>query len=706
MRLLSRATRLASAALALAAFAACGDETAPEPTTSQDIEIQNVFAAGGDGSARMVRANRADAGISITKIRLTVYETPGTRIVFQQVFDVDPSQTKWTLKFTAPVGSTVRLVAELISVTSGTEKVEYSGQAGPVTLNPCASTCTPIPIPTYPGPVDNLGATSVVISPDGASVVEGSTTNLTATVAPAGSYTVNWRSLNTAVATVSAAGVVTGVTAGTSQVIAAVGSKADTVTITVTALSTCTETPYTFGSSVNGTWTASDCLAASGSGRHYDMYAMTLTQQTAFTASVTGPAGRRISVRKSGTTDYVMLMASEAFMPSNSNPLQVGLILPAGTWVFEIATPDAATLGNYTLATTLGAPQGCSPIVYVWPTVTINGTIDNTDCTGPGGVGREDRYLLLPNAGTRLDLGVTTTAFAPLVVYRDDRQGPASPTLAYDIQTDVGSPARVAYTTTFAGFTEIVVGPTAPTATGNYTLSVGTASATNTCTAIASDISRRLAVWESTDCAAAGRIYDKYTFTATEQTAFQFTLSGGAATAKSAGVFRNGVEILDWGNSTTADLKAAWLLEPGSYEFRVGAESAAAGTSYSFVASDITQVGCTNNGTSGNVTLPAQTLGGTDCFLNLTGKYEDRLVLYVAAGKDIEVTMNGVDFAPTSVIRDPATPAGQVLDLDTRTTPGSVTSTFHTTVTGYYQVIFTSNAQNATGTYTGSIIIR
>jgi hypothetical protein len=171
-------------------------------------------------------------------------------------------------------------------------------------------------------------------------------------------------------------------------------------------------------------------------------------------------------------------------------------------------------------------------------------------------------------------------------------------------------------------------------------------------------------------------------------------------------VFRNGVEVLDWGNSTTADLKAAWLLEPGTYEFRVGAESAAAGKAYSFVASDITQVGCTNNGSSGNVTLPGQTLGGTDCFLSLTGKFEDRIVLFVPANKDIEVTMNGVDFAPTSVIRDPSTPAGTVIDLDTRTTPGSVTSTFHTTAAGYYQVIFTSNAQNATGTYTGSIIIR
>lgn len=703
---LLRIARRFAAALSLAALGACGESTAPVPTTPQDIDVANVFAGSTpDALLRTGRANFAETAIQITRIRLSAYAVSNGALLAQEVFTVDPAASKWTLKFKTPLGVQIRIVAELISMTSGAEKVEYSGQVGPMVVTPCSNPCTPIPIKTYPGPVENLGATSVVITPETPSVVEGSTVNLSASVAPAGAtYQVNWRTLNPAVATVSGAGVVTGVAGGTAKIEAAVGARADTVSVTVAALNTCVETAYTIGGTVNASWTSSDCLAASGSGRHYDMYAVTLAQQAAFTLQINGPAGRRLSVRRAGTQDYVMVMASEAFMPAATNPLQVGLVLPAGSYVFEVATPDAATLGAYSLASTAGAPDGCSTLVYVWPNVTVSGSINNsTDCTGPGGVGREDRYLVLPDAGVRLSMGVSTTAFAPLLVFRDDRQAAASPTVAYDIQTDVGSPARVGYTTTFGGFHEIVVGPSTAGPTGSYSLTVSTESASNTCVPIASDISRRLAVWESTDCAADGRLYDKYTFTATEQTAFKFALTGNT-TSKSAGVFRNGVEVLDWSNGTTADLNAAWLLEPGQYEFRVGVPAAGAGTPYSFVASDITDVGCTNNGTSGNVTLPGQSLGGTDCTFN--GKFEDRLALYVAAGKTIDVSMTGSNFAPTAVIRDPATAAGTVLVLRTRTDAGAVTASYTAPTTGYYQVIFTSNQQSATGSYSGSITIR
>jgi hypothetical protein len=699
-----RAARILSAALVVALLAACG-ETEPTPTAAQDIEVANVFATPApDAALRTGRASFANApAIQITKIRLTVYATSSGSVLFQQVFDVDPTAAKWTLKFTAPIGETIRIVAELISVTSGQEKVEYSGQAGPITVAPCPTTCTPIPIKTYPGPADNLGATSVTITPDGASVVEGSTTNLTATVAPSGTYQVNWSSLNTAVASVSSAGVVTAVSAGTAQIVAAVASRADTVTITVTPLNTCTETAYTIGSTANGSWTAGDCVAASGSGRHYDMYAVTLAQQTAFTVQLTGPAGRRINVRRAGTQDYVQVMASDAFMPPTSNPLQVGYVLPAGSYVMEVATPDAATLGAYSLATTTGLSSSCSVVNFVWPKVTINGSIGSTDCTSPDGVGREDRFIVLPNAGVRMAMSLAPTGFAPVLVFRDDRQGPASPTVAYDIQSEIGFPAKVAYTTTFAGFHEIVVSHANTGGTGNYSLTVDTESATNTCVPIATDLTRRLAVWEATDCAADGRIFDKYTFTVTEQTAFKVTLAG-TASSKSAGVYRNGVEVLDWINSGTADLNAAWLLEPGNYEFRAAAPAASAGTSYTIVAADITDIGCTNNGTSGNVTIPGQTLGGSDCTYN--SRYEDRLVLYVAAGKTIDVSMTASNFAPTAIIRDPATAPGTVLVLNTRADAGTITASYTATTTGYYQVIFSSNQQNATGSYSGSVMIR
>lgn len=695
-----RAARLLPAALAFVVFAACS-ETAPEQVATKDIEIENVFAASPGGSASFSRGAAA-AAVAISKVRLTVYSTSTGEVLFAETYTVDPNAASWTLPFSAPLGETIRIVAELISTTSGSDKVEYSGQSGPILMTPCTTACEPIPIETFPGPPENLGATSVVVSPDAPSVTEGSTVNLTATVAPTGNYQVIWRSLNEAVATVSAQGVVTGVSGGSAMIEAAVGSKADTVTVTVAALNTCVDIAYTIGATANGSWTTSDCLAASGSGRRIDNYVVTLTQQTSFTVQLSGPNGRRIVVRRAGTVDYVQLMAAAEFMPPATNPLVIGYVLPAGSYVLEVAPPDANTLGAYTLTTTVGLPTGCSSLNFIWPSVTVSGTISSTDCTGPGG-GREDRFLYLPDAGVRVAAAVTTTAFAPGVFFRDAQLGPTSPLLSYDRQVEIGEPAKLAYTTTFSGFHEVIVSPSNASGSGAYTLTFGTESATNTCSAIASDLASKLAVWEATDCAEGGRLYDKYSFTTDEQTAFSVTLAGNAAT-KSAGVYRNGVEVLDWQNSTTANLGAAWLLEPGTYEFRVGAPSSAAGTSYTLTAADITQVGCSNNGTSGNVTLSGQTLVAGDC--SIFNRYEDRLVLYVAAGKDIEVTMNATNFAPTAIIRDPLSAPGTTLKLETRTTAGTVTATHRTTVAGYYQVIFSSNQENATGNYSGSIIIR
>jgi hypothetical protein len=544
---------------------------------------------------------------------------------------------------------------------------------------------------------------SVTITPDAPTIVVGQTVTLTGVIAPgAAGGTVDWKSLDATIATVSSSGTVTGVAAGAARIVASVETKSDTVTVTVTAANTCTEVTYTIGSAASGAWTENDCVA-SGTGRRYDRYAFTLASQTSFTASVTGANGRRIQVRRAGTIDYVQLMAADAAMPPTANPLVVGYILPAGSYVIEVETPDATTLGSYTLSTSVGAAASCSVLTYVWPSVTITGSIAATDCASPVGSGREDRYIVLPDAGARLAMSVASTAFGAGVVFRDDRLGPASPTLAYDFQAETGNTAKVAYTTTFSGYHEIVVAPSAASGTGSYTLTLGTENVANTCSAITTDYGSRMAVWESTDCAADGRVYDKYTFTTDEQTAFRLSLKSAAAT-KSAGVFLNGVEVLDWGGSGTGDLNAAWLLAPGTYEVRLGIPATGARAEYTYTATEPTQIECTNNGTMGGVSFANQSLGGSDCIFN--GSYEDRLALLVPAGKTIEVTMNGTTVAPRAVIRDPATPAGTVLVNQTRTTTGSVTATYTTTTAGYYQVIFTTNAQGASGAYGGSIVIR
>ena len=77
---------------------------------------------------------------------------------------------------------------------------------------------------------------SISVSPSSATVEAGSTIQLTATANPPGSATTfTWSSSNAAVATVSAAGLVTGVAAGTASIRASAGGKTGTSTVTVPA---------------------------------------------------------------------------------------------------------------------------------------------------------------------------------------------------------------------------------------------------------------------------------------------------------------------------------------------------------------------------------------------------------------------------------------------------------------------------------------
>ena len=84
-----------------------------------------------------------------------------------------------------------------------------------------------------------VAVTSVAITPSTVSVAVAATAQLTATVLPAGaSQAVTWSSSSPAVATVSASGLVTGVTAGSATMTAtsvADGTKSGTRNVTVTA---------------------------------------------------------------------------------------------------------------------------------------------------------------------------------------------------------------------------------------------------------------------------------------------------------------------------------------------------------------------------------------------------------------------------------------------------------------------------------------
>lgn len=75
---------------------------------------------------------------------------------------------------------------------------------------------------------------AISVSPTTASIAVGAAETLTATVTPSTFTDVSWTSSDESVATVSAAGVVTGVSAGTATITATAGGKTATCTVTVT----------------------------------------------------------------------------------------------------------------------------------------------------------------------------------------------------------------------------------------------------------------------------------------------------------------------------------------------------------------------------------------------------------------------------------------------------------------------------------------
>ena len=91
-----------------------------------------------------------------------------------------------------------------------------------------------------------IPVTGVTISPTSASVAVGATNNLTATVAPvdATTKTVIWSTSNSSVATVSAVGVVTGVSVGTATITATTQDQSKTAICEVTVTAAIASTNY------------------------------------------------------------------------------------------------------------------------------------------------------------------------------------------------------------------------------------------------------------------------------------------------------------------------------------------------------------------------------------------------------------------------------------------------------------------------------
>ena len=260
-KLAQRVARLRSRALLLAAAATLGACEANDPSLSAPTHPSFLTSTGAPaGVSDLVAAAMTDSSATLT---------------FTEVDDGTGAAASYDVRSVA--GASITWGSSAPSVTRGTCATPVAG-----TTIGATRTCTVLglaPSATYSfqlvayrgtlrvnavfGPVSNPASgktaargsvpapvASVVLSPATVGVAAGSTVQLTATPKDSAGTalsgrTVSWASSNGGVATVSGAGVVTGVTAGAATITATSEGKSGTATVTVTAPPTTVTNPGT-----------------------------------------------------------------------------------------------------------------------------------------------------------------------------------------------------------------------------------------------------------------------------------------------------------------------------------------------------------------------------------------------------------------------------------------------------------------------------
>jgi uncharacterized protein YjdB len=278
---------------------------------------------------------------------------------------------------------------------------------------------------------------SVTISPNTASVATTQTTTLTATVKDVNGTvvtdrTVQWSTNNPAVATVSQAGVVTGVLPGTATITAASGGKSGTATVTVTLLPvatvTVTPSPATVeaGKTTQLTATTKDLLGGTLTGRAVTWSSSNTGVATVSqTGLVTGvAAGTTVitatSEGKSGTSDVTVTQAPVATVTLAPPTATVfvaftqqltptlkdagGHVLTGRTVTYQSSNTNVATVSSSGLVT--GVAPGSATITATSEGKSGTSTITVTNAP-------VSTVTVTPNPSS-VNVGLTTTLTATL----------------------------------------------------------------------------------------------------------------------------------------------------------------------------------------------------------------------------------------------------------------------------------------------------
>ena len=177
-----------------------------------------------------------------------------------------------------------------VATVSGAGLVTAVAVGGPVTITASSEGQTGTAAVSVVAPT----VTTISVSPASTSVSSGGTTPLTAVVRDQNNVIMTgqvptWTSSNQTIATVSPAGLVTGVAPGGPVTITAtLTGKSGTATVTVTNSPCDASTPITIGQSLNGTLATSDCALEDGS--FMDQFQLVVTANGRVQIDVTSTA--------------------------------------------------------------------------------------------------------------------------------------------------------------------------------------------------------------------------------------------------------------------------------------------------------------------------------------------------------------------------------------------------------------------------------
>ncbi len=466
---------LAALAASLSPLAACSDSgagpSAPVASTLvvTSTQTQSAVAGAAVASAPSVKAlSSSGAAVAGLPVTFTVVSGGGTLSAPSATTDAAGIATAgtWTLGTTAGT-QTVRAEAAGLptvlftatAVAGAAAQVTVSAGNNQTALTGAAVTTKPSVIVKDANGNPVSGATVTFSVQAGGGTITGGTATTDATgIATVGSWTL-------------------GIVPGAQALRATAGTLSASIAATANLPTGCVAAPFAIGATIPGTWATGDCVSPGNrgifdpAGALYDQYELTLAAATQLKLSLTGAVDRSLRIRRKATGDIVAQMAGTAFNPTNATgTLELKYILAPDAYVIEVQSPASGATGNYALSSSLDATLTCTPAIFGTTDITVTDKVDaSTDCAFMGGY--EDRIIMILPAGINLRLTMSSTEMAPFLVFRDDRLGPSSPTLKTARLTAPGT-ATFDWTTTFAGYYEVVLTTLDAVAGQKYTFKV------------------------------------------------------------------------------------------------------------------------------------------------------------------------------------------------------------------------------------------